>query len=527
MVTGVSGSGKSSLAFDTLYAEGQRRYVESLSAYARQFLGQMEKPDVDSIEGLSPAIAIEQSSAGRNPRSTVATITEIYDYLRLLFARARRAALPAAAAAPMRAPERRRRSSTRVLARCAGTRVADARAAGARPEGRVPRGARDARSARASCACASTARGSSSTTPPTLDKKRKHTTSRSWSTGSRVDAGAPARLADSLETALGLGDGLVRRRGGGRRRRGAALQRAARPARTAASASTSSSRGSFSFNSPYGACPACDGLGSLLEVDPERVVPDPRCRVERGRDRGLGRRGEARWHGSHAAGRWRSSTASTSRRRGAKLPADACSRCSCTAAASEEVRRSQYRASAASVRGAHGSVRGRDPEPAAALPRDDSRATCARWIESFMSPQPCPACGGRAAQAGERWRCASSGANIGELGARSRCGAALARCAALELAGARARRSPAPILKEIRERLGFLVDVGLDYLTLDRAGRHALRRRGAAHPAGHADRLAARRRALHPRRAVDRPAPARQRAAAATRCCGCATWATR
>src|SRR5438445_189344 len=163
VITGLSGSGKSSLAFDTLYAEGQRRYVESLSAYARQFLGQMEKPEVDSIEGLSPAIAIEQRSAGSNPRSTVATITEIYDYLRLLFARL----------------------GTGLVA--------------------VAREGEDDLLFSQGAACPKC--------------------------GTSVEEPQPR---------------------------------------------------SFSFNSPYGACPSCDGLGTRLEVDPARVIPDPSLSIEQG-----------------------------------------------------------------------------------------------------------------------------------------------------------------------------------------------------------------------------------------------------
>ncbi len=141
--TGLSGSGKSSLAFDTIYAEGQRRYVESLSAYARQFLGQMDKPDVDFIEGLSPAISIDQKSASRNPRSTVGTITEIYDYLRLLYAAHRRAALPELRPGhhpPDAAADRRPGAAAP-----RGHALPGARAGRARPQGRVPRAARRAR----------------------------------------------------------------------------------------------------------------------------------------------------------------------------------------------------------------------------------------------------------------------------------------------------------------------------------------------------------------------------------------------
>ncbi len=152
--TGLSGSGKSSLAFDTIYAEGQRRYVESLSAYARQFLGQMDKPDVDSIEGLSPAISIEQKGASRNPRSTVGTITEIYDYLRLLYARVGKPHCPTATK-PIE-PQTIDQMTDRVLALGDGHQGADPGAVGARSQGRARERSPRRAQGRASCGCAST-----------------------------------------------------------------------------------------------------------------------------------------------------------------------------------------------------------------------------------------------------------------------------------------------------------------------------------------------------------------------------------
>ena len=214
-ITGLSGSGKSSLAFDTLYAEGQRRYVESLSAYARQFLGQMEKPDVDSIEGLSPAISIEQKTTSRNPRSTVGTVTEIYDYLRLLFARIGQPHCPICGR-PI-AGQSAEQIVDQVLALPAGHALHGRRAARARPQGRAPRRARRACAARASRACASTARSYLLDEVPALDKKSS-TTSRSSSTGSCIKDDLRQRLTDSVETALRIGDGLRRGRRGRRRR---------------------------------------------------------------------------------------------------------------------------------------------------------------------------------------------------------------------------------------------------------------------------------------------------------------------
>ena len=270
-ITGLSGSGKSSLAFDTIYAEGQRRYVESLSAYARQFLQMMEKPDVDSIDGLSPAISIDQKTTSRNPRSTVGTVTEIYDYLRLLYARVGRPALP-------------------------GVRPADRRPvarADRRPGAARSRRARASPSTRRSCA---TARASSRTSSRScardgftrvkvdgeqrlleeeivLDKKFKHTIE------VVVDRlvmkpDLRTRLAQSVETAA-----AARRRA---RRRSTSSTTAEQMLFSENFACPDHGVSLpelqpriFSFNSPHGACPRCTGLGSQQEIDPDLVVPDP------------------------------------------------------------------------------------------------------------------------------------------------------------------------------------------------------------------------------------------------------------
>ena len=271
VITGLSGSGKSSLAFDTIYAEGQRRYVESLSAYARQFLEQMEKPDVDSIEGLSPAISIEQKTTSKNPRSTVGTVTEIYDYLRVLFARVGVPHCPqcgnvisaqtvqqmvdrvhdpagAAAASSCLAPVvRGRKGEYRKLffdLRAPGLRAG----AGQRPAPRADRGHRAGQDQEAHH------RGGGG--PP-------RDPARAWAT----------RLADSLETALRLADGVVQVEVRGRP--APCSSRSAWPARRAASRFPEVSPRMFSFNNPYGACPDCGGIGTRYEIDPARVVPDP------------------------------------------------------------------------------------------------------------------------------------------------------------------------------------------------------------------------------------------------------------
>ena len=275
VITGVSGSGKSSLAFDTLFAEGQRRYVESLSAYARQFLGQLEKPDVDLIEGLSPAIAIDQRGVSSNPRSTVGTITEIYDYLRLLFARVGDPHCPECGR-PVRSQSVQQMVDT-IMAQPEGTRLfllapvvrgrrgehkgvfADALRAGfvrARVDGEIVE----------------------VSPAPTLDKNRKHDID---IVVDRIivrdDLGN--RLADSLETALKLGGGF------------ASFQVLGGSDQPLSELFTCPYDGisfpeieprSFSFNSPKGACPECDGLGVKMEFDPDLVIPDRSLSIRAG-----------------------------------------------------------------------------------------------------------------------------------------------------------------------------------------------------------------------------------------------------
>ena len=288
--TGISGSGKSSLAFDTIYAEGQRRYVESLSAYARQFLGQMEKPDVDFIEGLSPAISIDQKSASRNPRSTVGTITEIYDYLRLLFARVGVPHDPETGEPLVR--QTPQQITDRVLRLPEGTRfqvlapvvrgrkgtyetlLAELEADGyvrARVDGELHELADVA--------------GTDADGRPRLDLARYEMHDIEVVVDRLVRReGIERRLTDSVEAALRLADGVVQIEvvapGGEAADAGAQSaeiltfsQHLARPS-DGKSFDELAPR-NFSFNSPYGACPHCDGLGTNFEVDPELVVPDP------------------------------------------------------------------------------------------------------------------------------------------------------------------------------------------------------------------------------------------------------------
>ncbi|MCT4777853.1 excinuclease ABC subunit UvrA, partial [Exiguobacterium aquaticum] len=275
VLTGLSGSGKSSLAFDTIYAEGQRRYVESLSAYARQFLGQMDKPDVDTIEGLSPAISIDQKTTSRNPRSTVGTVTEIYDYLRLLFARIGKPVCPRHGIEissqtisqmvdqVMELPEKTRlQILAPIVSGRKGThvKVFDS----LKKEGFVR------------------VRVNGETIELTdeieLDKNKKH------SIEVVVDrlvvrADVEGRLADSLETALRLADGraIIDKMDG------TELLFSEHHACPICGFSIGELEPRmFSFNSPFGACPTCDGLGTKLDVDPELVIPDPSKTLKEG-----------------------------------------------------------------------------------------------------------------------------------------------------------------------------------------------------------------------------------------------------
>ncbi|HWN82446.1 MAG TPA: excinuclease ABC subunit UvrA, partial [Candidatus Udaeobacter sp.] len=291
VITGVSGSGKSSLAFDTIYAEGQRRYVESLSAYARQFLGQMEKPDVDAIDGLSPAVAIEQRTAARNPRSTVATTTEIYDYLRLLFARIGQPHCPRCGRPIGR--QTVEEMVDRLLLLEAGTRLtllapvvrgrkgehadilADARRQGflrVRIDGDLVE-LEDER--------------------PPLDKKKPHTIE---IVVDRLEANPAkrSRLHDSLETALRVASGTARVAVAGQTEELVFSEHAACP--DCGISFEALEPRNFSFNSPYGACPECAGLGTHLTIDPGLVVPDPTLSIREGALKPWS--GEAKWYGT-------------------------------------------------------------------------------------------------------------------------------------------------------------------------------------------------------------------------------------
>src|SRR5215203_3196243 len=291
--TGLSGSGKSSLAFDTIFAEGQRRYVESLSAYARQFLGQMDKPDVDFIEGLSPAVSIDQKSTSNNARSTVGTITEVYDYLRLLYARAGRPHCPVCGAPIER--QTPQQIVDRVLALEEGRRFQVLA-----PVIRGRKGEYVELFRQLQTDGFSRVRVDGDThaldVPPKLDKQKKHTIEVVVDRLA-VKASSKRRLTDSVETALGLAGGLITfdfvdldAKDPHRELRFS--ERMACPNDHPIDTDELEPR-SFSFNSPFGACPECHGIGTRMEVDPELVVTDPSATLAEG--------AVSAWTGAHVA----------------------------------------------------------------------------------------------------------------------------------------------------------------------------------------------------------------------------------
>ena len=484
VITGVSGSGKTSLAFDTIYAEGQRRYVESLSAYARQFLGQMDKPDVDYIDGLSPAISIDQRSGSRNPRSTVATVTEIYDYMRLLWARVGHPHCPQCGR-PI-SQQTVEQMVDQLLTLPEGTRLLilaplvrgrkgehqkvfeDIRRAGyvrARVDGEVI----------------------DLEEPPELDKYKKHTIE-AVVDRLTVRPGAEVRLADSLETAVQLSGGLavvapVAGPAGATAAAGADSDD--QDGRAAAAGSVSGAGGLtemvfsqnyacpecgisleelqprlFSFNSPFGACPVCDGLGVKMEIDPDLVIPDRRKSIDDG--------AIAPWAGS-AGTYYPQKLEAVARHFGfsTSVPIDELDERFVNIilyGAGEETFRFAYENPFGQVRVYDTRFEGVIPNLERRYRESDSEAARA-WIEEFMSSSPCPACGGA------RLKPASLAVTVG--------GKSIAQAAAMSVKEALAFFSglqlteketaiSRQIIKEINARLGFLANVGLDYLTLDR-----------------------------------------------------------
>lgn len=454
VITGLSGSGKSSLAFDTIYAEGQRRYVESLSAYARQFLGQMDKPDVDYIEGLSPAISIDQKTTSRNPRSTVGTVTEIYDYLRLLFARAGRPHCPKCGK-PI-SQQTVEQIVDQLLARDEGTRLMlmapvirgkkgehqkvleDIRKNGyvrVRVDGQIMDVTEDIK----------------------LEKNKKHTIE------VVVDRivireGVEHRLADSLETALKLGGGVIT----AVIVDGPELMFSQNFACVDCGISLPEvAPRMFSFNSPFGACPDCTGLGNNMEFDPSLVIPDGSKSFIDGVIAPLSRNTNSYFmcqleavlekHGFSLYDTWDG------------LPDDM--KELIMNGSGEERYTFRYENMYGENKVYHSPFEGVMP-----LLNRRYRETVSDWsredIEEYMSSKPCPTCKGARLKP-EALAVRVGGKNIYEVTQMT-----ITVCrdffAGLELTE-RERTIARQILKEINARLGFLINVGLDYLTLDRA----------------------------------------------------------
>jgi len=454
VLTGLSGSGKSSLAFDTIYAEGQRRYVESLSSYARMFLGQMEKPDVDYIEGLSPAISIDQKTTSKNPRSTVGTVTEIYDYLRLLWARVgtphcpkcgkeihqqtidqiidRLMALPEGTKLQILAPVVRQRKGEHVKV------FADARKSGyvrVRADGIIYDLEEEIK----------------------LEKNKKH------SIEIVVDrvvvrADAHSRLADSVETASALSGGLVLADIVGGETLSFSQNYACEDCGISIEELTPRM---FSFNNPYGACPTCTGLGVQMKIDPDRIIPNPKISIKDGAIQASG------WSNSDPGTIARMYYDALGKKFGFKIdtPMEKISKEGIDAllygTGKEPLELSVSRFSGGKMQQPFEGI----------IPnlerryRETSSEYMRAEIEECMNEVPCPDCGGRRLKR-EVLAVTVGGLNIAEYCEKSVVKAIgfLHDVELTEMQHMIADR----ILKEIHNRLGFLQSVGLEYLTLSR-----------------------------------------------------------
>ncbi|MCE9582111.1 MAG: excinuclease ABC subunit UvrA [Planctomycetes bacterium] len=455
VITGVSGSGKSSLAFDTLYAEGQRRYVESLSSYARQFLGQMEKPLYDHIRGIAPTISVEQKAASRNPRSTVGTVTEVHDYLRVLFARAGELScwkcgepvrpqtsqqivdeilkLPQGSRAVLLAPVAENRKGTHAEA------FAEAKRGGferVRVNGKVL----------------------DLSEKIDLDKKRKHNIEIVVDRIT-VNAASRARISESVETALRAGKGSLILSTDGRPDQ---LMSEHRSCAKCGLSFPELTPQFFSFNSPQGMCAECNGLGTKVEMDPSKIIPDPSLSIADGAVVPWGRVHDAR------SGWDKDVILAVSKRY--KIPLD-----KPWSKLSKEHQKLVLQGAGderidLSWKSRHGSgtYRFRFEGVLNKLLRrlkESSSEAVKRWATQFMSDRTCPLCNGG------RVRREAAGVKIGGHSIVEFCALTIRDATEflgkLKLEGSRATIA-AEILKEIRGRLGFLLDVGLGYLSLDR-----------------------------------------------------------
>lgn len=455
VITGLSGSGKSSLAFDTIYAEGQRRYVESLSAYARQFLGLMDKPDVDYIEGLSPAISIDQKAGARNPRSTVATVTEIYDYLRLLYARIGHPHCPVCGKPISRQTVDQMADQVECLPE--GTRFLILAPIIRGRKGEHEKVFEDIqRAGYVRVRVDGTIVEIDQVLGRRLEKNKKHTIE------AVVDRlimrpGLRSRLVDSLEAALQLSGDLVIVAPEGSEEM-VFSQSLACPD-CGVSLPELEPR-LFSFNNPFGACPACNGLGVNMEIDPDLVIPDPRKSIADG--------AVVPWNGS-PDGYYAQLLAAVAEYFGFSVdaPIDSLS--------PEHVKIILYGAPDCKIPFRYESQYGRYSERMVTFEgvipnlqrryRESTSEEVRQYIEEFMSAKPCPVCNGARLKP-EALAVKVGGKNIAEVTAMSVQGA-LEFIEHLELT-ARERLIANQVLKEIRGRLKFLIDVGLGYLTLTR-----------------------------------------------------------
>ena len=455
--TGLSGSGKSSLAFDTIFAEGQRRYVESLSAYARQFLGQMDKPDVDFIEGLSPAVSIDQKSTNRNPRSTVGTITEVYDYFRLLFARAGRPHCPECGKAVSR--QSPQQIVDQILTMPATTKFQILA-----PVIRERKGEFVDLFAELVTQGYSRARVDGETIqltePPKLKKQEKHTIE---VVIDRLTAKAESksRLTDSIETALRLGNGLV------------LLDFV--DAKTGEKEHTYSEHlachdcnlsfeelepRSFSFNSPFGACAECSGIGTKLEVDEDLIIPDDSISINEG--------AIAPWSGGQSseyflrllealATELKFSMDNPWKKLSVKAKEAIINGFDYEVHVKYKNRYGRVRNYSTGFEGVVPFIHRRHSETDSDYSRDK--------YEAYMRETPCPACKGARLKP-EVLAVTLGGKSIAEV-----CALSIDDCATFlkqVTLNKREAQIAERVMKEVHARLGFLLDVGLDYLSLDR-----------------------------------------------------------
>ncbi|MCG3191851.1 MAG: UvrABC system protein A [Thermoanaerobaculia bacterium] len=461
VITGVSGSGKSSLAFDTLFAEGQRRYVESLSAYARQFLEQMEKPDVDTIEGLSPAISIEQKTTSKNPRSTVGTVTEIYDYLRLLFASIGQPHCPSCGREI--AAQTVQQMADRVLAMPEATRFMVLA-----PFVRGKKGEYKKQMAEMVKQGFLRARIDGTLheleSPPELDKQKKHTIEVVVDRlAVRRDDETRLRLTASLETALRVSEGLVTILSGSGKPGEPFSEELLSSKYACPDCDTSLAEITprlFSFNSPFGACPSCSGLGAVRNIDPERLVPNPDISIKEGAI-ALFKPNSTSWR-LRQLEQLSKAVKFSLETPWKKLPKDV--RDLILFGSGDQEIKWRWK----SEKGEYvwsSSYKGLVPlleEKYKEADNDEVRAE----LEVYMSATPCSACQGRRLRP-EALAVKVAGKSIDETTGWT-LEEAQAFFETLEVT-AREREIAGKVLKEIRDRLRFLNDVGVGYLSLSRA----------------------------------------------------------